>query len=275
MGGTGRCVPRGHRTTRGLRHSPNALACSQPDRTRGVGPGRRFACTRCRANRPTLRNRTFGSLAELGARHRVDMHRKGGRHRQRWVAPATVGGTGNSGWHRQRWHRQRWVAPETVVSKDSFRVINEPRGQSANRRRHQPALSRTGKGGWHRQAIRLHPVSGDPPDHQKPHIRLAGRIGYQPPSSHATVGGTGQGGWHRQRWGVAPADAFHVVNEPRGQSANRRRHQPALSRTGRTGPHLTPSNSPLMSSGRNSSPPAQGFPGSDYTFSSRPHQQSE
>ena len=136
---------------------------------------------------------------------------KGGWHRQRWVAPATVGGTATVGGHAP----QGWVAPAEVDG--------------------------TANGGWHRQM----------------------------------VGGTGQGGWHRQRWGVAPADAFHVVNEPRGQSANRRRHQPALSRTGRTGPHLTPSNSPLMSSGRNSSPPAQGFPGSDYTFSSRPHQQSE
>ena len=65
------------------------------------GTGRRAACTRCRAIRPTLRNRTFGSLAELGARHRVDMHRKGAWHRPGWVAPVKVGGTGNGGWHRQ------------------------------------------------------------------------------------------------------------------------------------------------------------------------------
>jgi hypothetical protein len=44
------------------------------------------------------------------------------------------------------------------------------------------------------------------------------------------------GGWHRRRW-MAPGDAFRVVNEPRGQSANRRRHKPALSRTGKGGWH--------------------------------------
>jgi hypothetical protein len=204
------------------------------------GTGRRAACTRCRAIRPTIRNRAFGSLAELGARHQVDM--------PRWVAPA-----------------------------DAFRVVNGPRGQSANRRRHKPALSRTGEGGWHRAGDSPAPGVGRSarPSETAHSARWPNWVPGTVLTCTARVRGTGQGGWHRQRWGVAPADAFHVVNEPRGQSANRRRHQPALSRTGRTGPHLTPSNSPLMSSGRNSSPPAQGFPGSDYTFSSRPHQQSE
>ena len=66
-------------------------------RRRSVGgTGRRFACTRCRAIRPTLRNRIFGAMAEwsgwhlnagaeLGARHYVDI--------PRWVAP------GRGGWH--------------------------------------------------------------------------------------------------------------------------------------------------------------------------------
>ena len=45
------------------------------------------------------------------------------------------------------------------------------------------------------QAIRLHLVSGDPPDPKKPHIRLVGRIGWVAPTR---VDGTGNGGWHRQ-----------------------------------------------------------------------------
>ena len=58
--------------------------------------GRRFACTRCRAPRPTVRNRTFGSLAELSGWHRVpctltESHKVGGTG----MAPADEGG-----WHR-------------------------------------------------------------------------------------------------------------------------------------------------------------------------------
>ena len=53
-----------------------------------------------------------------------------------------------------------------------------------------------------RQAIRLHPVSGDTPDRQKPHIQLDPKW----------VGGTNKGGWHRQRW-VAPAKVSKPVRE--------------------------------------------------------------
>jgi transposase InsO family protein len=45
------------------------------------------------AIRPTLRNRIFGSLAELGASHHVDILRW--MAPQRWVAPQKVGGTGD------------------------------------------------------------------------------------------------------------------------------------------------------------------------------------
>jgi len=56
-------------------------------------------------------------------------------------------------------------------------VVNEPRGDGASRRSHNPPFRRTAQvvGAW--QAIRLHPVSGDPRDCQNLHIRLAGRIG--------------------------------------------------------------------------------------------------
>ena len=64
------------------------------------------------------------------------------------------------------------------------------------------------------QAIRLHSLSGNPPDPKKPHIRPAGRIGCQTPTTAGDtgksgwvapqkVGGTDKSGWHRKRW-VAP-----------------------------------------------------------------------
>jgi len=101
---------------------------------------------------PTLRSRTFGSLADLG-----------GWHRQRWMAPGDVLPTGSArrrcmrcqapciteritvrngisgslaelgGWHRGGgWHRERWVAPQTPQ-----KVGGTGRGG-------------TGRGGWHR-----------------------------------------------------------------------------------------------------------------------------
>jgi len=89
-----------------------------------------------------------------------------------------VGGTGKGGWHRQKvgGTGKRWVAPAKVT---------EPRGHATNRRMHKPPFRRAIAEGISRlsagQAIRLHLVSGDPPDPEKPHIRLAGRIGCQAP----------------------------------------------------------------------------------------------
>ena len=57
--------------------------------------------------------------------------------------------------------------------------------------------------GRHRQATRLHPVSGDPLDTKKPHNRLVGRIGCQAPCWHSKVGGTDKGGWHREMRGFS------------------------------------------------------------------------
>ena len=74
------------------------------------GTGRRSACTRCRASRPTRRNRKFGSLTVPGATHRWRWVAPG-----RWMAPVAVGGTVDVGWHRGGgWHRWRWVAPVEV-----------------------------------------------------------------------------------------------------------------------------------------------------------------
>jgi hypothetical protein len=84
-------------TGRGGWHRQRWVAPAEVGGTAKVGgTGRRFACTRCRAIRPTLRNRIFGAMAEwsgwhlnagaeLGARHYVDI--------PRWVAP------GRGGWH--------------------------------------------------------------------------------------------------------------------------------------------------------------------------------
>ena len=52
---------------------------------RWLAPGRRSACTRCRATRAIVRTSAFGSLAELGVFFGI-----GGWHLWRWVAPATV-----------------------------------------------------------------------------------------------------------------------------------------------------------------------------------------
>ncbi len=54
-------------------------------RRRWLAPGRRSACTRCRATRAIVRTSAFGSLAELGVFFGI-----GGWHLWRWVAPATV-----------------------------------------------------------------------------------------------------------------------------------------------------------------------------------------
>jgi hypothetical protein len=116
----GRCVPRGQRTTRAVRQSPKAQTGSQP--------GRRFACTWCRAIRPTLRNRTFGSSAELGA-----------RHRQRWVAPGRVGGTDNDGWHR---HRVGGTCKTTRPVSRRWKRGQRITQHSTNRRRHKPPFRR-------------------------------------------------------------------------------------------------------------------------------------
>ena len=96
-----------------------------------------------------------------------------------------------------------WGEAEASAVEEANRVVNEPRGITPI----AEGTNRLSAG----QAIRLHLVSGDPPDPKKPHLRLGGRIGWVAP---ATVGGTGQaiplaelGEWHRVRW-VALGDVF-------------------------------------------------------------------
>jgi len=137
-----------------------------PAPTTVAGTGRRTACTRCRADRPTVRNCTFGSLGELGGWHRVRwvapqkvggtgqancLHPVSGGPPDRkklhirlagrigGVAPGEVGGTGNSGWHRQR-----WVAPAQATHWTGLRPQGCQRADRHHtiRRRHKPALSR-------------------------------------------------------------------------------------------------------------------------------------
>ena len=124
----------------------------------------------------------------------------------------------------------RWVAPVRRLDRSAVAgsVVKAELGA-----RHR-------KGGWHRQAIRLHLVSGDAPDRKKPHIRLVGRIGWVAP---AKVGGTGKATRPVSgRWKRGQRTTQHSTNRRRHKppfrraegtnrlSAGRRRHRPALSR---------------------------------------------
>ena len=117
-------------------------------------------------------------------------------------------GIPRGGWHRQaiRLH------PVSNAFGDEF---DGQERHSARWPNAVPGVMLTYHGGWYRQAIRLHLVSGDPPDAKKPHIRLAGRIGWVAPTTAGgtvEVRGTGARGWHRKGGWHRQAIRLHLVS---------------------------------------------------------------